>query len=276
MGLGAGKAQEDAGVGHGLDEEVEVRGPRPGEGRGGVLLRLGDAQGLADAAEDLLGVGEVVAGGVAARGDDGHALVHEDRGVGHDADHGGVGGEPLLDERGGDAGGRADDEAVGSDVVGELVEEPAHVLRLDGEDERVGALGGVLVGDGFDAVPLGEFPGAFWAARGDQEVGGGPAGADHAAEEGLADLAGAEDRDCLGHCSAHLAVGFVPGAILPLGAPAGRRCPRGGTRGIVSVRGRARAAGGVRVCGGGGSRRRGRVRAGRRRRRPGRRGRRRR
>ncbi|TXS31598.1 ABC transporter ATP-binding protein, partial [Streptomyces sp. adm13(2018)] len=53
------------------------------------------------AAEDLLGVGEVRGGGVAAGRDHGHALVDEDGGVGHDADDGGAlmrEGEILADD----------------------------------------------------------------------------------------------------------------------------------------------------------------------------------
>ena len=48
-------------------------------------------------------------------------------------------------------------------------------------------------------------------AGGDQQVGGAPAGADHAAEEGLADLARTENCDCLGHGSVHLAGGDTCG-----------------------------------------------------------------
>src|SRR5690606_503729 len=170
-----------------------------GESRAGVLLRLGDAQGLADAAEDLLRVGEVLGGGVAAGGDDRHGLVDEGGGVRHDADHRDARGEALLEEGGGDSGGSADGQTVGGDVRGEFVEEGAHVLRLDREDQDVGGLGGFLVGDGGDAVAGVELFGSFRAAGRDQEVGGGPACADHSAEQGFADLSGAEDCDFLGH-----------------------------------------------------------------------------
>lgn len=176
VGLGAGQAEQDAGVGHRLDEEVEVRGARAGERGGRVLLGLGDPESLADAAEDRLGVVEVLGGGVAARGDDGHALVHQDGGVRHDAYDRGARGEALLDEAGGDAGGGADDEAVGGDVRGQLVEEPAHVLGLDRQDEDVGALGGLGVGDGLDAVAGAELLGTLGAAGGHQQVTGAPAG----------------------------------------------------------------------------------------------------
>lgn len=122
VGLGAGQAEQDAGVGHGLDEEVEVRGARSGQGGRRVLLGLGDAEGLADALEDRLRGGEVVGGGVAVGRDDGHALVDEYGGVRHDAYDRGVRGEAVLDEGGRDARGRADDQAVGGDVPGELVQ----------------------------------------------------------------------------------------------------------------------------------------------------------
>ena len=211
-------------------------------------------------AEDLLGVGEVLGGGVAAGGDDGHGLVDEGGGVRHDADDGGALGEAFLEEGGGDARGAADDQAVGGDVRGEFVEERAHVLGLDGEDEGVGALGGLGVGDGLDAVAGAELLGAFGAAGRDQEVGGGPAGADHSAEQGLADLAGAEDCDCLGHARfASPGVRCVRRPILAPGAGGGR---------VVrwAVRGWPGSGGGARVtrCGGGGWPRRGPGRAGRR------------
>ncbi len=99
VGLGAGQAEQDAGVGHRLDQEVEVGGAGAGEGGGGVLLGLGDAQGLADAAEDLLGDGEVRRVGVRTAGDHRHRLVHQGGRVGHDADHGGAGGQALLEVR---------------------------------------------------------------------------------------------------------------------------------------------------------------------------------
>src|SRR5690606_33668574 len=191
VGLVAGQAEQDAGVRHGLDQVEEVGRAGAGESRAGVLLRLGDAQGLADAAEDLLRVGEVLGGGVAAGGDDRHGLVDEGGGVRHDADHRDARGEALLEEGGGDSGGSADDQTVGGDVRGEFVEEGAHVLRLDREDQDVGGLGGFLVGDGGDAVAGVELFGSFRAAGRDQEVGGGPACADHSAEQGFADLSGA-------------------------------------------------------------------------------------
>ena len=84
---------------------------------------------------------------------------------------------------------------------------------------RVSALlGGLGVADRLDAVTGAELPGALGASGGDQEVGGGPAGPDHSAEEGFADLAGAEDctvwgmwftlrvRRLAGHASAGWAI----------------------------------------------------------------------
>lgn len=150
--------------------------------------------------------------------DDGHALVDEDRGVGHDPHDRGVRGEPVLDERGGDAGRGADDQAVGGDVRGEFVQELAHVLRLDREDEDVGVLGRLRVGDGLDPVPRVEFLGPVAPAGGHQEVGRSPARPDHPAEQGLADLAGAEDCDCLGHA-------FTLRAVLGCGLSSGSGRP---------------------------------------------------
>ena len=102
---------------------------------------------------------------------------------------------------------------------------------------------------GVDAVAGAEFLGAFRAAGGDQEVGGGPAGSDHAAEQGLADLAGAEDCDFLGH-GAVPSGGASSGVILaPVGGGAVSgggcrslvRCPSGGVR-RPDVRPRGRQA----------------------------------
>lgn len=143
--------------------------------------------------------------------DDGHALVDEYGGVGHDADDGGARGQALLDEGGGDTGRGADDETVRGDVRAEFVEELAHVLGLDGQDEGVGSFGGLGVGDGLYAVAGAELVGPVGPAGGDQQVGGAPAGADHAAEERLADLARTENCDCLGHGSVHLAGGDTCG-----------------------------------------------------------------
>ncbi len=251
VGLVPGQAEEDASVGHRLDEEEEVGRAGAGEGGGGVLLGLGDAEGLADGAEDFLGVGQVSGGGVGAGGDDGHGLVDEGGGVRHDPYDGGAGRQALLEVRGGDAGGAADDQAVGGDVRGELGQEGAHVLGLDGEDQGVGGLGGLGVADRLDAVALAELGGAFLAAGGDQEVGGGPAAADHSAEEGFADFSGAEDGDLLGHGAGSPSGvgGRVPWSSLHRGAReggcgAGRR---GGARPAVRYLVRLRSVAAPRV-----------------------------
>ncbi len=201
--LVARQAEQDAGVRHGLDQEVEVGRPRTRQGRGGVLLGLGQPQGLADTVEDVLGVCEVLLGGVGAAGDHGHGLVDEGRRVGHDAHDGRPGGEAGLDETGGDARGGGDHEPVGRGVRGQLVQQGGHVLRLDGQDQDVGALGGVRVADGLHAVPGPQGLGALGAADGREQVGGGTPGPEHAAEQGLTDLPGAEDGDLVGHERAH-------------------------------------------------------------------------
>ena len=77
---------------------------------------------------------------------------------------------------------------------GDLVEQVAHVLRLDHEREGVGLAGGLDVGDHGDAVPLLELAGALGALLADQQVVDPAAGADQAGEQGLAHHAGAEDR----------------------------------------------------------------------------------
>ena len=56
--------------------------------------------------------------------------------------------EAFLEERGGDAGGAGDDQAVSGDVRRQFVQQGAHVLGFDGEDEGVGGLGGLGVADG--------------------------------------------------------------------------------------------------------------------------------
>lgn len=66
VGLVPGQAEEDARVGHGLDQVEEVRRAGAGEGGAGVLLGFGDAECLADGAEDLFGVREIGLARVAA------------------------------------------------------------------------------------------------------------------------------------------------------------------------------------------------------------------
>ena len=175
---------------------------------------------------------------------------------------------------------RADDQAVGGDVRGELVQEGAHVLRLDGEDQGVGGLGRLGVADGLDAVAGAQFLGALRAAGGDEEVGGRPAGPDHSGEQGLADLAGAEDCDLLrrrgrggrgGHRGSPLAVrspctasSFQDGGARARGPPGGTARGRAACGGAARSR-RAAAQGGRAEAedeqGAAGHDRRGRVRS---------------
>ena len=82
-------------------------------------------------------------------------------------------------------------------LAAELVEERTHVLWLDGDDEGVGGLRGLRVAHRVDAVAVVEFLGPLGAARGDHEVAGVLAAAQHAGQQRLADLAGADHRDPL-------------------------------------------------------------------------------
>lgn len=64
--LSRGRPSRMPAVRHGFDQVEEVCRSGAGEGGAGVLLGLRDAERLADGAEDLLGVREVVTGGVGA------------------------------------------------------------------------------------------------------------------------------------------------------------------------------------------------------------------
>ena len=81
------------------------------------------------------------------------------------------------------------------DVVVDLGEQAAHVLRLDDEDEGVGEVGRVGVVEHPHAVLLGQLGGPVLAALGDDELAGRAAGAQQPREEGLAHDAGTEDRN---------------------------------------------------------------------------------
>ena len=85
----------------------------------------------------------------------------------------------------------------GRSVGGDLVEQVAHVLRLDDQGDGVGLGGGLEVGDHGDAVPLLELAGALGALLADQQLVDAAAGADQPGEQGLAHDAGADDRGLL-------------------------------------------------------------------------------
>ena len=87
--------------------------------------------------------------------DRGHPLVDEGGGVRHDPDHRRPCGQPRLEVGRRDAGGEADDEVALGDVVVDLGEQAAHVLRLDDEHEGVGERGGIGVVEHPHAVLLG-------------------------------------------------------------------------------------------------------------------------
>ncbi len=93
-------------------------------------------------------------------------------------------GHPRLDERGGDAGGQRDHQLTGAQRGGDLVEQVAHVLRLDDERDGVGLRGRLDVADHGDAVPLLELAGALGALLADQQVVDAAAGADQARRAG--------------------------------------------------------------------------------------------
>jgi hypothetical protein len=89
-GLRAGEPLLHAAVGERLDDHVDVGRAAPGEAGHRVHEVLRDGLHAADALEERSGEGEVVLGGVAARGEGGRPLVHEGGGVRHGADHRGA------------------------------------------------------------------------------------------------------------------------------------------------------------------------------------------
>ena len=78
----------------------------------------------------------------------------------------------------------------------EFLEQRTHVLRLDREQQRVGALGRLGVADRLDAVALAQQRRALGPANREEQVGGRSAGAQHAGQQRLAHLAGTEHCDC--------------------------------------------------------------------------------
>ena len=154
-GGGAGEAFEDAGVGEGFDDGVDVGGAAAGEAGDGVEEFFGDFIDGADAAEDGAGEVGIGIGGGGAAGEGGGACADEGGGVGHGADDALGGAEPGLEVGKGDAGGDGEVEALAGEL-GEGLAEGLHVLGFDGEQDDVGVgsglgggAGGGLDGEGF-------------------------------------------------------------------------------------------------------------------------------
>jgi len=146
-------------------------------------------------------------GGVRA-GADGRG-AHADGGgeVGHAA-HDGDAGQRLLDLAGANAGRHADDEGLGVDGAGELLEDLGQDLRLDGQHDDLGALGGLAVaGDDVDAELLGEGGGAARVARHELRRRR-PLLLQQPAHDGAAHAAAANDGEALGHASSRRASGL--------------------------------------------------------------------
>ena len=77
----------------------------------------------------------------------------------------------------------------------DLVEQRGHVLRLDGDDQRVGPFRGRLRAGHLDAVRVGQGLGAVLAADGGDDAGRRDPGPEHAGQQRLAHLSRAENRD---------------------------------------------------------------------------------
>ncbi len=123
----------------------------------------GTSTHLAGRGEQRLGLLQVRGVAVRAGADRGHALVDEGRGVRHDPHDRAALRQPRLEVGRRDAGGEADDEVALGDVVVDLGEQAAHVLRLDDEHEGVGERGGLGVVEHPHAVLLGQLGGALGA-----------------------------------------------------------------------------------------------------------------
>ena len=131
--------------------------------------------------EQFLRDREVLLARVRACADPGHAFVDGRGRVRHRAHDGDTVGDPLLDMRGRDRGGDGNDGLLRREARADLREEAVDVLRLDGDDDDRGAVGGR------DVVVA--------APRDDDLRLVAPAGADEAGVQRFADPAPAEDCD---------------------------------------------------------------------------------
>ena len=149
------QAEQDAGLDHRLDDVEDVRRPGAADRGDRVLVLLGHADDLAHRAQQRLGLGEVLLVAVRAAARSAAMPSSTRAGVlGMTRTTGVPCGQPLLEEVGRDAGRERDDQGARSQVRGDLVQQRAHVLRLDDEDEGVGACGRLDVVDHVDAVAL--------------------------------------------------------------------------------------------------------------------------
>jgi hypothetical protein len=133
------------------------------------------------------------------------ASQDQSRGVGHHAHHAGAGGEVGLDHGERDAGGDRDHGGARVQVGGDLVAHRREDLRLDREDDHLGAAHDVfVVGGGVDAVSGLELVHAL-AAR----IGAGDlrrfddAGGEEALDQRLGHVAGADEANGLAEFFAH-------------------------------------------------------------------------
>jgi hypothetical protein len=173
-------------------------GPLPDSAGDGVLLRLGHPDHLADGAEQVLDRLAGARAGVRAGRDRRHRLVHEDRGVGHDATtRCPPGAAPPRAGR--DAGRHRHDQRARPHVRGDLEQQRAHVLRLHGQQDDVRLRGGLLRARGGDAVPLGDLGRVVGVPLGGEHAAGRRAGAQQPGQQRLAQLADAEQRDGRAH-----------------------------------------------------------------------------
>ncbi len=197
-GVFAGHALLHARIGQRLDEHVYVGRAAPRQPRDGVHVVLGHDHGVPHGLEDRPGLLQVGVGRVRAGRERRCAGVDEGRGVWHGADHRLVLPEPELEPLAGNAGQHANDEDIAVHVVADVGDDLGPALGLDGQQNDGGVLDGLyVVGRGAQARKLlgQRVEGRAGPAGRNHVLGLDQVAADHAADEGVADVAGADDCD---------------------------------------------------------------------------------
>src|SRR6266849_8686867 len=198
-GGGAVEPHLDAAVGQRLDDDGDIGRARAREAGDGVHGALLQDHHLAHGAEELLGRFEVAGLEAVGPRDRRHTLEHEGRGIGHDADEPRGLAQMLAELPGGHSGRDGDQELAAVHHRRDLLEDGAHDLGLDGEDDDVGAAHERhIVLDVLDAVLLGDVREAIGPRVGGRDGRGGhQTRLRQALDEGLAHIAGPEEGHAL-------------------------------------------------------------------------------
>src|SRR5882672_7355747 len=198
-GRGAVESHLDAAIGQRLDHDGDIGGARAREARHRVHGALVQHHHLAHGSEELLGRLEVAGLEAVGARDRRHALQHEGGRIGHDADEARGLAQMLAELPCGHPGRDGDEELVPVHRGGDLLEDRAHDLRLDGEDDDVGpAHEGRVVLDVLDAVLLGDVRQTIGPRVGGGDgLGGDEPGLGQALDERFAHVAGAEEGHAL-------------------------------------------------------------------------------